>query len=269
VHEFPCDRPVTVGVRIGAGSVEIVAEERATATVEISPYDQSDISREAAEHARVEMRQDRLVVEVPDASVGFLFRRGPRVRMEIRVPLDCSLDVRMASADLSGHGRYADVTLKSASGDAYLEHVTGRLIANTASGDVRLVRGDGPVQFNGASGDLSAQTIGGELVAHSASGDLEVEDVHDSANVTTASGDVRFGVVRGGKLMLRSASGDVSIGIPAGTGVWMDITTMSGTTRSDLSAPDPTRHTTRADLTLQIRTMSGDIDLRRVEAAAA
>jgi len=269
VHEFPCDRPVTVHVRIGAGSVEIVAEERSTATVEVSPYNDSEVSREAAEHARVEMRQGRLVIEVPEAGASFLFWRGPKVRIDVRVPLDCALDVRLASADLTGHGRYSDATVKSASGDTYLEHLTGRLVVNTASGDVRLVQVDGPVQFNGASGDLTAQSIAGELVAHSASGDVEIEDIHDSANVTTASGDVRFGVARRGTVKLRSASGDVSIGVPAGTGVWLDLTTMSGTTHSDLSTPDPSQQGRQADLTLQIRTMSGDIDLRRVQAAAA
>jgi len=267
MHEFPSPGPITVSARVAAGSIEVIAEDRDTATVEVAPYSDNAACREAAADTRVEMRNGRLVIETPDLG-GFIIRRSPKVRVDIRVPLDSTLDVRVASADLTGHGRFAEVTMKSASGDAYLEHVTGQVVITTASGDVRLGQVEGSVKFNGASGNLTAQTVRGEVTVHAASGDVEIEQADSSVLATTASGDVRLGSARRGIIKVKSASGDVWVGVPAGTGVWLDLTTMSGNTRSDLSTPAPTAGTGTADLTLEVRTMSGDIDIRRVAAAA-
>ena len=69
----------------------------------------------------------------------------------------------------------------------------------------------------------------------------------------------------------QSASGDVKIGVEAGTGVWLDVNTASGSTRNELTmgadAPGATAASTGATLELRVRTASGDIDIRRVTGA--
>ena len=69
MYEFPCDGPVAVTARLGAGSLEVTAEDRSTATVEVSAYRNNDSSREAAANARVEMRDGRLTGELADPPV--------------------------------------------------------------------------------------------------------------------------------------------------------------------------------------------------------
>jgi DUF4097 and DUF4098 domain-containing protein YvlB len=123
----------------------------------------------------------------------------------------------------------------------------------------------GQLRLNSASGDLTAQTVNGEVTAHAASGDVEIEQAGAGVNATTASGDIRIGAASRGAIRANTVSGDVSVGVIAGTGVWLDLTTMSGSTRSDLAMEDTTPAATQ-DLSLQVRTVSGDIDVHRVPA---
>ena len=99
MYEFDCPRPVTLALRLGGGGADVVAEERTTAVVDVTPDDSSDASREAAANTRVELRGDTLYVEAPEWT-GWLFRRGPKVRVSARVPLDGPLVVKVASADV-------------------------------------------------------------------------------------------------------------------------------------------------------------------------
>lgn len=262
MYEFDCPAPVDVLARLGGGSLEMAAEPRATATVQVTPYDDSETARDAASRTRVELRDGRLTIEAPDAA-GWLFRRAPRLRVQVRIPTDCTVHLKVASADANCHGRYASARVSTASGDVYLEQVTGDLSANTASGDLRMGEVGGQMRVNAASGDLTVQAVAGEITAHAASGDVTIQQAGAGVRVTTASGDVRVGTARRGAVQVNCASGDVSIGVAQGTAVWLDLTTMSGATRSDLSVQDGAA-SGRRDLTIQVRTASGDIEVHRV-----
>ena len=85
-------------------------------------------------------------------------------------------------------------------------------------------------------------------------------------HVNTASGDAAIRAARGDKVDIRTASGDAEIGVPSGTRVWLDLSTSSGRTNSDLAMTDTPPD--GAQLTVQVRTASGDITLRRVPQSA-
>jgi DUF4097 and DUF4098 domain-containing protein YvlB len=267
MYEFPCPEPVALSMRIAGGAAEIVAEDRAVATVEVSPYDGSEAAHNAAARTRVELADGVLVVEAPEWT-GLLFRRGPRVRVTVRLPRDGDLSVTVASADVRAAGRYRAANLNSASGDISVEHITGDASAKSASGDVRLGRVDGDLRINGASGDFFVEQVGGDVSAHSASGDIAVDRVGGSFRATTASGDIQVGATTTGTVQVKSASGDVRVGVVPGTAVWLDLTSMSGDTRTDLEMPQQGGDQSVATLTLQVRTASGDIDVYRAHERA-
>jgi DUF4097 and DUF4098 domain-containing protein YvlB len=246
MREFECSQPITLAVTLPAGSLDVVAEPRDTATVDVQSY---DAGQDADDRTIVELRGDTLVVELPHGS--WRRWRASRIQVRVRVPEDTRLRLKLASADARCEGRYGASSASSASGDVGIEHVAGDLSVDAASGDVRLGRVDG---------NLSVDT---------ASGDLVLAEAGSSARVRTASGDVRLESVHRGETSVGTASGDVKIGVAAGTGVWLDLSTASGTTRSDLDmgADGPSNRT--PDLTLRIRTASGDIQLRRVAAITA
>jgi hypothetical protein len=83
----------------------------------------------------------------------------------------------------------------------------------------------------------------------------------------TASGHIEVGSLRQGQARLRTASGDVEVGVAAGTGVWLDLDTASGKSVTDLTMRgDTPPGDGAATLELRVRTASGDILVRRAMA---
>lgn len=267
MYEFDCPDAINVIVRVPGGAIEMVSEERSTASIEVAPFDNSPASQEAAAQTRVEMHDRTLFVDAP-RSGGWLLRRPPRIRLTARLPLDSRLTVKTASADVNCHGRYASAAIATASGDVRIEHVTGELNANGASGGFTVDRADGAVRYGTASGRLRLGSATGDVAATSASGDISILEAGGSVTVKTTSGAVRLGTAGTGTTRVNAVSGDVSIGVAAGTAVWLDLTTLSGTTYSDLDVGSPGPDV-RPSLTLHVRTVSGDIDVHRVQPAAA
>ena len=266
--EFTCQDRISLFAKLVAGSMFVAAEPRDTAVVDVQPYDNSSASREAAEQTLVEMRGSALHVESPER--GWRMRHSGRIRVDIRLPEDSWLNVRLGAADGRFEGRYGDSTIQSGSGDVTLEHVAGTLTIRIASADMRVGKVDGAASVHSASGDVVIGYACADLAVDTASGDFAVEQADGSIQARTASGNLRVGAVRRGDLELATACGDVRLGIPAGTSVWLDLATATGSTRSDLDhgGAQPAAGAT-ADLNVRVRTATGDIELRRVPAATA
>jgi DUF4097 and DUF4098 domain-containing protein YvlB len=213
------------------------------------------------------MRDGRLVVEAPEAGTFWLLRHG-RIRVDIRIPLECPLNVKLASAEARCRGRYGETRIAGASGDVAVEHVAGDTTITTASGHVLVDRVDGSAHVKSASGDVTLGLVAGNVEGHTASGDLTVENAGGSVLLTSASGDMQVSCLRGGTAKLKGASGAVRVGVAQGTGVWLDVNTTSGRTSNGLSmGGQPTND--QAQLSLTIRTVSGNVDIRRVVVPAA
>jgi hypothetical protein len=82
------------------------------------------------------------------------------------------------------------------------------------------------------------------------------------------SGDVRVDSVARGETSLRSVSGDMTVGVAPGATLWMDVSSVSGDTRSDLDPMDAAAGGGGVDLRIRARSTSGDIRLMRAEAPA-
>ncbi|BCB82332.1 hypothetical protein GCM10022251_47530 [Phytohabitans flavus] len=268
MSEFPTAGPVNAVVKLPAGALEITAEERDTAVVDVQPYDDRPASHEAAERTTVELRGDTLTVAVPDG--GWLARRPASLLITIRVPLDSRLRLRTASADVTCRGRFAALDAVGASGDMFLEHIAGDAKVKIASGDVTAGQVDGELQVSGAAGDVTAQQVGGPVDTSVASGRIDIGTAGAGVKARTASGEVRIGSAHRGTVKVRTASGDVAVGVRSGTGVWLDLGTISGRTTNDLDMTaagggGEAGH----ELSVEVRTASGDIAIRRVPAEAA
>jgi DUF4097 and DUF4098 domain-containing protein YvlB len=115
-------------------------------------------------------------------------------------------------------------------------------------------------------GDVEIDRAEGEITARSASGDVRIGDAGDSVSATTASGDVLVRQGARGVYKIRTVSGEVSVGVAKGTGVWLDLSSTSGRTSSDLAVGDTPVAVATPDLNLQVRTVSGDIEVVRTHA---
>lgn len=247
------NRDFTVGtrprleLRAQSGRVDIHAGE--PGVIRLS------IEGRGADAVTVEQHGD--TVSVREDRGGWL--RGGSVRMVAEVPDGSNLDISGAATDVFIHGSLGAIDVRTASGDLSFEDVD-TVNVKSASGDVRggVVRGDATVAT--ASGDIYLDRVDGRLTASQASGDLRVDTVGDELRCTTASGELRVSRCLGDDISLKSVSGDVSIGLPKGTRLEADITTLSGEVylpQGQSETPDGPRRRVR----LWAKSISGDISI--------
>jgi hypothetical protein len=263
VHEFTTTGPIDVDLRVRSGEVTVTAVDRLVAAVTVHPEGGSESSRDAADQITVSYADGRLLVETPRSS-GWLGHRRGRIRVNVSVPLESMVMARLGSADLRTHGRLGGVGVDSGSGDIWIAEASGDVQAESGSGDLHVGRIGGTAKLHTASGDVVVDDVSGGLAVEAASGDVSIGVARGTVRIRTASGDVRLDAARGTEVDIDSASGDVSAGVPAGTSVWLDLASMSGSTRSDLQ---PTSEPEGGPaLTLRVHTLSGDVRVHRTSA---
>jgi hypothetical protein len=270
VTTFHTPGKVSLRVALGAGTVKVDAADTDDTEVELVALRDDDATRQAIADATVEAREraDRtdVVVEVPRQGWNPL-GRGASVGVSIRCPHGADLDVSTASADVTATGRLGKTSAKTASGDIAVE-TADVLNAASASGNVQAEEVHGDATFKSASGDASVRTVHGALSVNLASGEVTVGSTHGPVSVNTVSGDQRVGSVETGEVRLHSVSGDVEVGVRPGLRVWIDATSVSGALNSDLSTEDDLPPQGDAEITLRIRTVSGDVRIVRASLAA-
>lgn len=260
-YTFATPAPLALHVRNLSGDVQITAADVTETTVEITPRGRS--GQDAADQTRVELSGDagRLDVEAPTRR--FI---DSKLSISVMVPNGSTVAVNTASADVACRGLLGGLEANTASGDISAEQVDGHANVHSASGDLTVGGVAGSLEAKTASGDVRVTTVGGDCHAASASGDMTVGDCGGEFTARTASGDVRLDRAGTGSLQVTTMSGDVRVGVRRGARVWLDVSTMSGRTRSDLDHdehPDAGEDTDTDVLSVSIRTMSGDVTLSR------
>ncbi len=187
---------------------------------------------------------------------------GRAVYLSIEVPEGIDIVVHVASADLECDPPSARLNVNSASGDIRFTD-TGDLTVKTASGDVHGHKVGGRLDFVSASGDLHVESIGDRASVSTASGDIQIGDAMGPVVTSTMSGDVEVRRFGGDDFAAKSMSGSVDIGIPAGSSVDLDATTLSG--RIILPEPqDAPVETSIGSVDLKVKLVSGDLKVRRI-----
>ncbi len=256
--EFDTPRPIRLRVNLPAGHLAITATETGTTTVTIGAQNEHDKSaRQLAEDTKVNLDGDELVIEVPKGS---RLRRTAGLDVRVTLPVESAVSASIASADLQASGRLGRVHVDSASGDVRVDEAD-EITVRTASGDTSVGRGHSRIGIHSASGDILIEVAAAGFDVKSASGDVTVGEVTGPGAASSASGDVTVRTARSGEIDANTASGDVRVGVAPGTGVYLDLSTLSGDTTSHLQ-PEA-EPATGPDLHLRLRTLSGDIDVVR------
>ncbi len=258
---YDTPRELHIELRIPSGDVTVRAEDTTTSTLEITgERDPDDIAIAFDD----EGSRHRLVVEQRKKSRFGRSSHGLDVRLT--VPYGAHINLSGGSTDLDIKGSIGSLSFNSASGDASIEDVTGNASAKVASGDLRIGNVNGTLTFHSASGDIRAAAIGGKLVARTASGDVEVHQASSDVNVTTVSGDVTMRNLVSGAVTLQAVSGDIEVGVASGTRVFLDLSSLSGSTKSDLPVSDASTSESPTDgspeASVRAATVSGDIRVR-------
>lgn len=248
-HDFQTPGLRGLEITIPAGDVDVTTIDGDESHVVVEGDDR------LVEQTIVELRGEQLVVEFRgkrgmlgiSISVGDFSFGGGRLNVRARVPHGVKARIATASADMTLQGRFAGLETKTASGDlAVSGEIAGDAVVKTVSGDVRLGPVGGEIRIQSVSGDVGVRSVGGSLVAKSVSGDLRVESI------------------RTGHAELTSISGDIEIGIAAGSSVDVDATSVSGDLSSDVPlASVPGEGEGGPTVVVRGKTVSGDFKVAR------
>lgn len=252
-HRFPTPEPIHLHVKARRGSVEIIAGDAPETVVEVT-------GRHDAPHANVEASADhrRVTIDVPRQ----LRRHGGhshRLEIVVRVPAGSTIEVSTASASVTTRGVLASAEVSTASGAIAVEQVSGDVEGKSASGHIGVGTVGGATRLRSASGGLQVATATGTCTATTASGGIDVGWAGHDVTARSASGSITVRDAVRGTLALDSTSGRVTVGVRKGTLVWLDLTSVSGRTRSDLTPDDATTTGREEALEIRVRTVSGSI----------
>ncbi|TDO69215.1 putative adhesin [Kribbella sp. VKM Ac-2571] len=220
---FSTPAPISAAVDIIFGDITVKASDRNDTVVEVRPVDPTwELDVKAAEQVVIEFSDGKLQVKHPKLRSLFSKRYGA-VEVLIELP---------TGSDVQGY---------TAKGEYVVEGEVGSCELKTANGDIRVGK------------------VAGTLRAKSATGHITVEAAGTEVNARTANGDIRVGALGTGTLDLYTATGEVAIGVPAGTAAALDAHTSIGRVFNDLeSIENPAR-----TVTVRARTHGGNITVRR------
>jgi hypothetical protein len=244
---FPTPLPVTLEVTVPSGDIDVESVDGSETSLAVSGDER------LLEHLEVRHDGDRVVVEMRKKG-GFSFSLGSLfgvdgLRVQARVPHGAGVKVKTASADTELAGRF------------------GKLEMNTVSGDVRL-RGEVAeyAAVKAVSGDVDLERVDGDISVQTVSGDLRARSITGSADAKSVSGDIRLDSLAAGEVRFNSVSGDIEIGIAAGSTLDVDAGSTSGDLSSEVplaSEPPSGEGTTAPTVVLRGRTVSGDVRVFR------
>lgn len=278
---FDTPEPITVVIEIGVGDARITATDRGDTVVEVRPSDSgSDDDVRAAEQARVEYADGRLLVKAAKNWKRYsFFSDGGSIDVTIGLPAGSHLQGSAGVAAFRGAGRLGECRVKTAVGDIQLDttgpldattatgaivvgHVAGHAEVSTGSGRIRLGEIDGTAVIKNSNGDSWVGDAAGDLRVVASNGDISVDHADAGVTASTAAGSVRVGDVARGATSLKTATGDVEIGIRAGTAARLDVSTQFGSVHNQLdTAEGPGASDETAEV--RARTGHGDIVIRR------
>jgi DUF4097 and DUF4098 domain-containing protein YvlB len=259
--EFPCSEPAAIRVAPWpSGSVAISGAQTDVITVRVVPRRRG--GEELLEDVSVSFEDGRLVVSGPRSS--FMRLRSSDLDLTIKAPVGSDCDVHTASADVSCVGELGAVRVNTASGDVTVASADGEVSVKSASGDVFVDQAREDARIDTTSGDVKISRVGGDLEVKAISGDVTAGQVGGSATVNTVSGDIDVKDISSGSANIEALSGDVSVAVARGIGVYLDLSTMSGDVRNELDDADESGQADQsAELELRCRTISGDIRVRK------
>jgi len=277
---FNTPRPIQVDIDVYVANVTITAEDRTDTVVTVNPTDPNNTSDvETAEQTRVELSQDTITVKGPKLRAYVLPTNKSRsVEISVALPIGSAVIGSAPMMTVHTTGRLGACELKSGMGNIVVEQAgpvklrtVGDIQVDEVSGDAKLSTGSGRLRIGHVSGNIQAKnsngatvigTVDGAVKARASNGDITIDAAGGDVEAVTALGNIRVARLRQGGSELKTATGEIEIGIGEGTAAWIDAHSGFGAIRNqmtDTAEPAP------GDTTVKVRARNsyGDIVIRR------
>jgi len=243
-ERFSVGEAVRIEITTTSGDITVVEGEAGVVDVRLDG---------SVEGYRVELVGDTILIE-PDKSKR---RRFWSTDIMVLAPAGASITARCTSGDIKVTVPVEEFDGAVASGDIRVLEVRGSARVKAASGDVTIDDVREHLNLSTASGAIRIGNIRADAVINSASGDVIIDDIEGTARLHTASGDVIVRRLDGSRLLAKTLSGNLKIGIPPQRRVDFDVQSLSGEMRTDLPPGDgsPPERT----IEIKVKTISGDV----------
>ena len=203
---FTTPAPIAALLDIPAGRVRFVAADRP--------------DTEVAEQATVEFADG--VLRIGASAKNQYFGPSGAIEVTVGLPAGSRVEVKAASAEIRGVGRFGDVAVESEHGSIDLDEAASAHLP-TVAGDVSVGRLDGSAEIRTSRGDIRvAEAVRGTVVLRTEAGEVEVgaaAGVSASLDAGTSHGRIRNS--------LQNAEGEAQLSIHATTSLG-DITARGG-----------------------------------------
>ena len=261
---FETTEPITADITLVAGSLQIVAGDRAETTVEVRPrMEDKDSDVRAAQLVEVDYASGRLEVRDPQPSglVRLVGRKG-MVDITVELPAGSRVHVTGGFGNVRCEGTLGPSEVSVSDGNITVDRVAGNAKLTVGHGSIRAEEVDGSVVVKSTTGAITLGRVTGELRANSAHSDVTADRALGPVTARTTHGSIRLGQVAEGSVDVESSYGQLEIGVREGTAAWLDALSTKGVVRSSLEAaegPDDTERTVE----LRARSVWGDILVHR------
>lgn len=184
------------------------------------------------------------------------------LEVTITAPRGSRIAARTGAGDVTVTGVAGWAAVRTGAGSATLEAVDGDADVTTGSGDVAVGPVSGRTRVRTGSGAIRLADLRGASDVKAGSGDVELGVVSGDLGVRTGSGDLRIADARSGRYELTTGSGELRVGVHAGVTAELDLSSGSGSARSDLEVGG-TAPTGGVAVHVRGRTGSGDVLVTR------
>lgn len=277
---YETSEPIAVTLELAVGNVRIVASDRTDTVVGVSPSDETDASDvRAAQQTRVGYAGGVLGITGPKPGAFDFSRKMRSVDVTIELPSGSQVSAKLQMGDVRAIGRLGECALKTSFGNLWLERTGpltvctgfGHVTADAVAGDAEISTGSGKVQVGevagdavvkNSNGDITIDAVAGDAAVRTANGAIRVGRAGASVDAKTSNGRITLGEAARGSVVLKSAAGDLEIGVAEGTAAWLEVNTGFGRVRNLL---DSAARPAEAEETVEVHghTGCGDITIRR------
>jgi DUF4097 and DUF4098 domain-containing protein YvlB len=276
---FDTPEPILVTLDVPHGNVRIIAGKRDDTRVTVL----GDTSSDTASQARIEFVNGQLLIKGPQQRrLGWALnwlRGSDPFDVEIELPAGSRVHCKVSMGDYRCEGPlgecrlttdYGDIRfdeggplhLTTAYGEIHVERAVDHAELSTSAGDLRIREIDGTATLKNNYGETRVGEITGDLQVEGLYGEVRVDRARAGVAARTAYGSVRIKEVARGAVELTTTSGELEVGIRAGTAAWLDVSSGSGQVRNSLDAHDsPDGFTDTVEI--RARTQDGDILIHR------
>jgi hypothetical protein len=186
MQKFATPSPVIVNLDIPAGSVRVIAADRADTLVEIVPADASK-RRDVKAAGQTEVGFRDGVLRIATADADRVLGSTGALRVTIEVPAGSRIEGKAGAAELHTTGRLGEVAFEGGYRTVSVEEAASAHLS-VHTGDVRVARLTGPAQIRNGKGDITiAEAHAGRVEVRTDLGNLSVAAAHGVSGILDAA----------------------------------------------------------------------------------